>query len=190
MDMENKMENRVTEGLLDWTDKENRLRAVFGNNVINGRDFLQSKRDFFNNLYKSCRSDASQEERMMLNVIRGETRKLDKLIYPNRAVRLIAKITAKVKEGIKSYRDNRSVKNEMLSIRLKQKPVDYSKKQEGRDKDNKNELRESAKEILDGYKKKEAKTKSQQLEKKAPQKNDNTLMPKKRVNHNSGRSIY
>ena len=40
----------------------------------------------------------------MLNVIKGETRKLDKMIYPNGAVRLIVKIADKVKEGIQSYR--------------------------------------------------------------------------------------
>ncbi len=175
---------------MDWSDKENRLRGVFGNDVIKGRNFLESKRDFFNNLYKSCRADATPEEKMMLNVIRGETRKMDKLIYPNPAVRFITNIIANIKEGIKSYRQNRSVKEEMLSISLKRKPVEYDKKQTGMGKNNRTEVRESAKEVLDTYKRKGLKDKSQQTENKTVQSNDNNLMPKKRLNPNNGRSIY
>ena len=187
--MENRVENRVTEGLLDWTDKENRLRAVFGNDVIKGKNFLESKRDFFDKLYKSCKTDATSEEKVMLNVIKGETRKLDKMIYPNAAVRLMVKIAGTVKEGIQSYHQNRSLKEEMLSIRIKQKPVDYNKKENRKDKDVKNELRESLKETLDVYKKKGAKLKSK-TENEPALKNENNLLPKKRTSQNHGRSIY
>lgn len=188
--MEKERENRVTEGLLDWTDKENRLSSVFGNNVIKGKDFLQSKRDFFNNLYQSCKSNASPEERMMLNVIKGETRKLDKLMYPNAAVRIIVKIADKVKEGIKSYRENRLLKNEMLSIQLKQKPLGYSKRPDMKGKENKSELHESAKEVLDKYKKKEANARSKSSDDQPSPKNENSLLPKRRANPINGRSIY
>ena len=188
--MENKVENRVTEGLLDWTDKENRLRTVFGNDVIKGKNFLESKRDFFDKLYKSCKPDATAEEKVMLNVIKGETRKLNKLIYPNAAVRLVATIAGKVKESIKSYQQNRSIKEEMLSIRLKQKPVEYGKKQNGKDKENNNELRESAKQVLDAYKKKGAKVNLKEGENLSAPKKENNLLPKKRINPNHGRSIY
>lgn len=131
-----------------------------------------------------------RKKKVMLNVIKGETRKLNKLIYPNAAVRLIANIAGKVKASIKSYQQSRSIKEEMLSIRLKQKPVEYGKKQNGKDKENKNELRESAKQVLDAYKKKGAKVKSKEEENKTAQKNENNLLPKKRINPNHGRSIY
>ncbi|MDQ2753288.1 MAG: hypothetical protein M3R72_09735 [Bacteroidota bacterium] len=187
--MENKVENRVTESLLDWTDKENRLRAVFGNDVIKGRNFLESKRDFFNKLYKSCKTDATSEEKVMLNVIRGETKKLDKMIHPNAATRLIFKMAGRIKESIQSYRQNRSLKEEMLPIWIKQKPLEYNKNENGKNKELKNELRESSKETLDVYKKKGAKLKSKE-ENKPALKSENGLLPKKSTNPNHGRSIY
>ncbi len=186
--MENRVDNRITEGLLDWTDKENRLRAVFGNDVTEGKNFLESKRDFFDKLYKSCKTDATSEEKVMLNVIKGETRKLDKMIYPNAAVRLMVRIAGRVRESVQSYRQNRSLKEEMLSIQIKQKPVDYNKKGNGKDRVIKNELRESSKETLDAYKKKKTKLKSKAENKPAPG-IENILLPKRRTNENSGRNI-
>lgn len=125
----------------------------------------------------------------MLNVIKGEIRKMDKIIYPNAAVRLMVKIAGKVRESIQSYRQNRSLKEEMLSIRLKQKRVDYNKKENGKDTDVKNELRESSKQTLNAYKKKGTKLKSRG-ENEPALKKESIVLPKKRRSENHGRTIY
>jgi len=188
--MEKKEDNRVMEGLLDWTDKENRMRGIFGNDVIKGKQFLESKMDFFDNLYRSCKPEANSEEKMLLNVIKGERRKLEKLIYPNTAVRLIVKVTRKIKEGIKSYRQDRSVKEEMLSLKVKKEYGGYDKKVNGRENENRNEVRESAREILDRYKKKDTSLKSNEGANKIIQKKEDTPLSKKKMNPNYGHGIY
>lgn len=177
------------ESLLDWTDKENRLRSVFGNDVIKARDFLRSKRDFFNQLHNSYKANATSEESVLLNVIRGERRKVDKLIYPSRTVRFIVAIATRIKAGIRAYRENRSLKDEMLSLHLK-KSVGYSKKQDGKGTNTKNELHESAKETSNTHKKKGVKATSQGVKEQRTQRSDDSLLSKKRINNNSGRSIY
>ena len=81
--MEKGMKNRVTEGLNNWLEKENQLKAIFGNEVVKEKYFLKSKMEFFNDLHKGIKGDASSNEKLLLNVIKGETKKLERAVYPS-----------------------------------------------------------------------------------------------------------
>ena len=89
--MEKGMKNRVTEGLNNWQERENQLKAIFGNDVTKEKHFLKSKMEFFNDLHKGIKGDANSNEKLLLNVIKGETNKLEKAVYPNLVARVFVK---------------------------------------------------------------------------------------------------
>src|SRR3954452_4563466 len=102
--MEKSMKNRVTEGLNNWLKKENQLKTLFGNDVVKEKHFLKSKMEFFNDLHKGIKGDANSNEKLLLNVIKGETKKLEKTVYPNLVTRLFVKTSDFVKDQVSAFK--------------------------------------------------------------------------------------
>src|SRR3954451_24194992 len=102
--MEKNMKNRATDGLNNWLEKENQLKAIFGNEVVKEKHFLKSKMEFFNDLHKGIKPDANSNEKLLLNVIRGETKKLEKTVYPNVLTRMFVKTSDFVKAQVNAFK--------------------------------------------------------------------------------------
>ncbi len=181
---EKKEINRITEGLLDWTRKEGRLREVFGNGVVNGRDYVGAKRDFFRDLYKTCGTNPSAEEKVMMAIVGGEIRKLDNRLYPNAAVRLIAKVGEVIKEWLQTSRQNMSGGREMTVI--------HSGKEGGYKKnpDKRTNLGESQSLRTGGYRKDPVELKRKKKEVIVSTKKEDALLPKKRRNPNNSYGVH
>ncbi len=178
--MEKKEQNRITEGLLEWTEKESKLREVFGNGVINGRDFLGAKRDFFEELYKICQANPNREEKVMMAIVKGEIRKLDKRMYPNAAIRFLARLGGALKEWIQVDRQSYLMRDEGTSNLLKRNGTEYKVS------DKRNHLRESNGQHQGAYMKKRSGIKVAKVDEKVVVKNESVLLPKKHRNpHNS-----
>ncbi len=183
--MEKRAENRITKGLLDWVAKESRLREVFGSGVSNGKDFLGVKRDFFNALYKACKQDTNAEEKVMLPIVRGEIRKMEKRLYPNAAVRLVAKLGESVKEWLHPGRGTLSEQTGMASGQVRRKGTEYSRGAEKRE-----QLHESGNSLLSTYRKKSPEIKGKKGETKTSSPNEKELLPKKRLNPGKGYGLH
>ena len=111
------MRNRVTEGLNNWLEKENQLKALFGNDVTKEKHFLKSKMEFFNDLHKGIKPDASSSEKLLLNVIKGETKKLEKTVYPNLIARLFVKTSDFVKDQVHAFKQRQqNISKDLLSV--------------------------------------------------------------------------
>jgi hypothetical protein len=117
--MEKGMKNRVTEGLNNWLEKENQLKAIFGNEVVKEKHFLKSKMEFFNGLHKGIKPDANSNEKLLLNVIRGETKKLEKAVYLNVLTRMFVKTTDFVKDQVHAFKQRQqNISKDLLSVSI------------------------------------------------------------------------
>lgn len=179
-----KEQNRITEGLLEWTERESKLREVFGNGVINGRDFLGAKRDFFDELYKTCQANPNREEKVMMAIVKGEIRKLDKRMYPNAAIRLLAKLGGALKDWIKVDRQSLLGRDEGMANRLKRNGTEYKLS------DKRNQLQESNTPHQSAYLKKRTGIKAAKATEKATVKNENVLLPKRHRNPHNSHGIH
>ena len=113
------MKNRVTDGLNNWLEKENQLKALFGNEVVKEKHFLKSKMEFFNDLHKGIKPDASSSEKLLLNVIKGETKKLEKTVYPNLIARVFVKTSDFVKDQVNAFKQRQQNRSkDLLSLSI------------------------------------------------------------------------
>src|SRR4051794_18651148 len=117
--MEKNRKNRVTEGLSNWLEKEKQLKALFGNDVVKEKHFLKSKMEFFNDLHKGIKPDANSNEKLLLNVIKGETKKLEKAVYPNVLTRMFVKTSNFVKDQVNAFKQRQQNRSkDLLSISI------------------------------------------------------------------------
>ncbi|MBE7174243.1 MAG: hypothetical protein INR73_26960 [Williamsia sp.] len=182
---EKKKVNRIMEGLLDWTGKDNRLREAFGNGVANSRDYLGAKRDFFRDLYKTSAINPTAEEKVMRTVLQGEIRKLEKRLYPNVAVRLVAKLGEGIKEWLQTSRRELSGSGEMTVIRSKGKDAGYKNTAEKR-----TDLQESQGQQNAVYRRQPIAMKKKKADTEVSAKTSDTLLPKRRRNPNNGYGVH
>ncbi|TKK64703.1 hypothetical protein FC093_21895 [Ilyomonas limi] len=188
--MEKGMKNRVTEGLNNWLQKENQLKAIFGNDVVKEKHFLKSKMEFFNDLHKGIKGDATSNEKLLLNVIKGETKKLKKAVYPNIVARVVLKAADFIKgqvDAFKQRQQNRS--KDLLSVSIiSSAPVRVKTSQHATRPVN-TKVEQSPKELFQQQKK-------QTTILKVPKDNrnilneSNTLLPKKRISNSKGQHIH
>lgn len=107
--MENISKKIIVAGINRWLENERNLKELFGNSVVSERYFQKSKLDFFKDLYKDGKLNAGKDERLMLRVIKGEIKKLEKSLYPSATVRVIIKVAGFIKDKIKDQLQKREV---------------------------------------------------------------------------------
>lgn len=188
--MERTMKNRVTEGLNSWLEKENQLKALFGNDVVKEKHFLKSKMEFFNDLHKGIKGDANTNEKLLLNVIKGETKKLERAVYPSLAARVFVKAFDFVKEQVNAFKQRQqNMSKDLLSISIASRLPATVKTQQIAAKSIINKVEQSPKEQLLQQKKqttilKVARDNKNILNESKP------LLPKKRMGNSKGQHIH
>lgn len=117
--MEKNRQNRVIEGLNNWLEKENQLKAIFGNGVTKENYFLKSKMEFLKDLHKGIKVDANPNEKLLLNIIKGETKKLERAVYPRLLTRLVVKTAGFLKNQVDAFRQRQQqVHKDLLSVSI------------------------------------------------------------------------
>ena len=86
------MENRIVKGMQEWKEREQNMANLFSPDTIKSRYFQQLKLDYLRGLTGSVRKDATSDERMTARILRGQTRDLERKLYPNYAVRMAMKL--------------------------------------------------------------------------------------------------
>ncbi len=90
--------NRVEKGMKEWLSHEQRLQELFGPDITKQRHFEKCRHDNFRNLYREIAPVASPEEKALLKILRGELRRLEKVLYPSVLTRLGRSIIRNVQE--------------------------------------------------------------------------------------------
>lgn len=103
------MDNRIVKGMQEWKEREQNMANLFSPGTIKSRYFQQLKLDYLRDLIRSVRKDATGEERMTARVLRGETRDLQRRLYPNKVIRMAMKFYHFIADR---------------SLKLKQEPVE------------------------------------------------------------------
>lgn len=83
------MKNRILEDLSAWSPKEEQLKTLFGDQVSGHKQLLKGKLDYFEKIQKSHKAPFSTDEKLFRKVLNDETKRLRKLVYPNRIVRAV-----------------------------------------------------------------------------------------------------
>jgi len=188
--MEKIIKNRVTEGLNNWLEKENQLKTLFGNDVVKERHFLKSKMEFFNDLHKGIKQDANSSEKLLLNIIKGETNKLEKAVYPSLIARVVVKAADFLKEQVNAFKQRQqNMGKDLLSVSIVSNVPVRIKTQQQVAKPTNTKVEQSPKEQLEQQKKqttilKVAKDNKNILNESKP------LMEKKRVSKSKGQHIH
>ncbi len=86
------MENRIVKGMQEWKEREQNMANLFSPDTIKSRYFQLLKLDYLRGLTRSVRKDATSDERMTARILRGQTRDLERKLYPNYAVRMAMKL--------------------------------------------------------------------------------------------------
>jgi len=86
------MDNRIIKGMQDWKEREQNMAGLFSPDTIKSRYFQQLKLDYWADLTRSVRKDATSDERMTARILRGQTRDLERKLYPNHTVRMAMKL--------------------------------------------------------------------------------------------------
>lgn len=187
--MEVKRENRVVDGLLGWTEKERNLKEIFGSDVSKGRDFLQTKRDFFSELYQNSRQNPNPDEKVMLAIVQGEIRKMDKQLHPNAIARVIAKAAKAVKDWIRVDIRSQEPGKERSALTVKQLTRPYRK--EGQKVNgSRQELHEANSKAMNDYLKKRTGTKQRKTPDTPAAGSKNTLMQRRVRNPHNSHGIH
>ena len=183
------MRNRVTEGLNNWLEKENQLKALFGNDIVKEKYFLKSKMEFFNDLHKGIKPDANRNEKLLMNVIQGETKKLEKAVYPNVLTRMFVKTSDFVKDQVHAFKQRQqNMSKDLLSISIvNSMPVTMKTQQQTGRTVNK-EIEQSPKEQLQQQKKQTSILKIPREDKNILNESK-PLLQKKRTSNNKGQHI-
>lgn len=84
--------NRVASALDSWNETEKRLERIFGAGVIESAEFNQEKLRNFQDLLNKYTHPLNLEERISLRIVREQTRRLSREVYPNFFVRLFHRI--------------------------------------------------------------------------------------------------
>jgi chemotaxis protein histidine kinase CheA len=188
--MEKGMKNRVTEGLNNWQEKENQLKAIFGNDVTKEKHFLKGKMEFFNDLHKGIKGDANSNEKLLLNVIKGETNKLEKAVYPNLVARVFVKASDFVKEQVNAFKQRQQqMSKDLLSVSIVSAVPVTIKTQQPTAKSVGNSMEQSPKEQLE-QQKKQTTILNVARDNKNILNESNSLLPKKRVSNSKGQHIH
>jgi hypothetical protein len=93
--------NRVIEGMQEWKQKEQLIADLFSLSVTRSKYVQQLKLEHLYDLRKKHGNDLSKEERVVLRVLRGEIRDMEKRMYPSLPVRLVVKTIRAIKELMK-----------------------------------------------------------------------------------------
>jgi len=188
--MEKSMKNRVTEGLNNWLEKENQLKTLFGNDVVKERHFLKSKMEFFNDLHKGIKPDANSSEKLLLNIIKGETGKLEKAVYPSLMTRVFVKASDFIKGQVNAFKQRQQqVNKDLLSVSIVSSVPVRVKTEQQATKSVNNKVEQSPKEQLEQQKKqttilKVARDNRNILNESKP------LLPKKKISNHKGQHIH
>lgn len=86
------MDNRIIKGMQEWKEREQNMAGLFSPDTLKSRYFQQLKLDYLRDLTRSVRKDASSDERMTARILRGQTRDLERKLYPNYTVRMAMKL--------------------------------------------------------------------------------------------------
>jgi hypothetical protein len=92
--------NRLDEALSHWLEKERRLNELAGRHITNKRHYLYEKVRYYRSVLNQYKNkELTNDERITRNIIKGEVRDMERLLYPNlmervlrRALRQAAKV--------------------------------------------------------------------------------------------------
>lgn len=85
--------DRVIDALQDWQKKEKNLISVFGERVLQQREFMKEKLRLYKEAYYGHRPSSSKDEKLTLAILSGEINKLEKKVYPNVIQRLFVQLS-------------------------------------------------------------------------------------------------
>ena len=74
--------NRVERDLYAWKRQEEKCADLFSPQVLLEKSFLKGKLDFFGEVRDKYTKTASHEERIFLQILKGERKKLEAVLYP------------------------------------------------------------------------------------------------------------
>lgn len=90
----------VEQDIAFWIEKEKNLKANFRTDIVNERHFLKEKHRFFSSAINKYGTNISESDKIILNIVKGELDKLERHLYPNMLMRLIAKLTREIKPRV------------------------------------------------------------------------------------------
>ena len=90
--------NRVIKGMEDWLQREKNMAQLFSPNTLRSKYFQQLKVNYFRDLYKQIRKEATRDERMTLHILKGEMKGIEKWLYPHPLERLLRRMGRAIKD--------------------------------------------------------------------------------------------
>jgi hypothetical protein len=74
--------NRVEKDLHAWKRQEAKCAELFTPQVLHEKAFLQGKLDFYDRIHNRYAKSATDEEKILLQVLKGERKKLESILFP------------------------------------------------------------------------------------------------------------
>jgi len=112
--------NRVEERLHDWVKREERFKELFGPNVTQLRHFDETKLMYLRDMSRELGPVASKDEKLALNIVKGEIRRLERKLTPSLIGRLFQRAMRSLNRFIENNRSVPAKQPASLSIK---KPV-------------------------------------------------------------------
>ena len=99
--MNNESSNRVVKDLLVWKHQETRCAELFSSSVLNEKAFLKARLHFYDKIHQQYKRTSNQEEKLYVQILKGERRKLEKALYPGLFDKLFRKMEQVVRANPK-----------------------------------------------------------------------------------------
>lgn len=90
--MKNEIGERIERDISFWINKEKGLKELFRNDIVNEGHVLKEKLRYFSSIRDKYNGNVTEGEQITLNVLNGEIKKLERQIYQNPLIRLLARI--------------------------------------------------------------------------------------------------
>jgi hypothetical protein len=95
--------NRVADALVNWMAEQNNMKASLGDKIVDKRHFHAQQLNCYKSILKEFANTKDPAEKRMLNLVKGEKRDLEKLVYPNKLVRFFVKGAESISNGVKLF---------------------------------------------------------------------------------------
>lgn len=120
--MTNEKGASVEQDISFWLEREKKLKELFRNDIVNEKHFLNEKLRYFISVENKYRSNLPAGEKILLNVLKGDIRKLERQLYPNPVVRLLIR----GERAVRNFLEERMAKSE--HVYTKTPPLTFNQK--------------------------------------------------------------
>lgn len=85
-------ENRIEAGIREWRGHMKRLSDLFDESITQHPNIKRTQLSHFRDVIKRPMPNITRDEKMMMQVLKGEIKRMEKALYPSMLVRMVRRI--------------------------------------------------------------------------------------------------